>query len=130
MYAKLGEKGGEQVTPVLFIDVPKVEVEISHHRLTSIAHDFDVSNDCGTGKRQSASVIFSRSSTNQIIVLPEPATYITSCQMMLGRNGNGTHVSHGSREATQLISNPGKCCPERTMLLFPHDEHCTQYYNS
>ena len=62
MCGKLGEKGREQVTPVLFVDIPKVEVEISHHRLTGIAHNFDVSNDCGTGKRQSTSVVFGRKS--------------------------------------------------------------------
>jgi hypothetical protein len=37
----------------LFVDVPKVEVEISHRGLTGIAHDFYILNDCGTGKRQS-----------------------------------------------------------------------------
>jgi hypothetical protein len=33
---------------MLFIDVPKIKVEISHRDLARIAHGFDISDDCGT----------------------------------------------------------------------------------
>jgi hypothetical protein len=46
----LGEKGRDQVTPVLFADVPEVEIEITHRSLTGIAHDLDIFDDCRTGK--------------------------------------------------------------------------------
>jgi hypothetical protein len=38
------------MAPVLFVYVPKVEVEICHRGLTGIAHDFDILDDGGTGK--------------------------------------------------------------------------------
>jgi hypothetical protein len=37
---------------MLFVDVPKIEVEISHRGLAGIAHGFDILDDCGTEKRQ------------------------------------------------------------------------------
>ena len=132
---KLGEKRGDQMSPVLFVYVPKVEVEISHRGLTGIAHNFHVLDDCGTGKRQTTSITCDRKktrSTNQRMVLPEPATYIRFCQHASGRSGRGAHVFHGSRVAVQnlLISNPGKYCLGRTMSRFPHDEHYMQCYGS
>jgi hypothetical protein len=39
---------------MLFVDVPKVEVEIGHRGLADIAHSFNILDDCGTGKRQAA----------------------------------------------------------------------------
>jgi hypothetical protein len=47
---KLGEKGGDEMAPVLFVYVPKVEVEISHRGLAGIAYNFHFLDDCGTGK--------------------------------------------------------------------------------
>jgi hypothetical protein len=46
----LGEKGRDEVTPVLFADVPKVEIKITHRGLTGIAHDLDIFDDRRTGK--------------------------------------------------------------------------------
>jgi hypothetical protein len=72
---------------VLFVDVPKVEIEICHRGLTGIAHGFDILDDCGAGKCQTTSVIFdgeSNCSTNQRMVLPEPATQ-KWCQAVSGR---------------------------------------------
>jgi hypothetical protein len=57
----MGEKGGDEMAPVLFVYVPKVEVlETTHRGLTSIAHDFHVLDDCETGKRQTTSVTEAR----------------------------------------------------------------------
>jgi hypothetical protein len=47
---KLGEKGSDEIAPVLFVYVPKVEVEIGHRGLTGIANNFHVLYDCGAGK--------------------------------------------------------------------------------
>ena len=60
MRGKLGEKGSDEIAPVLFVYVPKVEVEIGHRGLTGIAHNFHFLDDCGTGKRQTTSVTFER----------------------------------------------------------------------
>jgi hypothetical protein len=49
---ELDEKGRNQVTPVLFVDVSEIKVEISHRGLAGIAYGFDILDDCGTGKRQ------------------------------------------------------------------------------
>src|SRR6267154_958293 len=132
---KLGEKGGDEMAPVLFVYVPKVEVEIRHRGLTGIIHNFDVLHDCGTGRRQTTSITCDRKrtrATNQRIVLPEPATYIRSCQVVSGKNGRDAHVFHKSRGAVQksLISSPGKYCLGRTMSRFLHDAHYTQCYDS
>jgi hypothetical protein len=85
---KLGEKGRDKVTPVLFVDIPKVKIEICHRGLTGIAHGFDILNDCRARKRQTTSVIFdgeSKYSTNQRMVLPEPALQKRFCQAVSGR---------------------------------------------
>jgi hypothetical protein len=37
---KKGEKGSDEIASGLFVYVPKVEVEINHGGLTSIAHNF------------------------------------------------------------------------------------------
>ena len=52
MCRELDEKGGDQVTPMLFVDVPKIEVEICHRGLAGTTHGFDILDDGGTGKRQ------------------------------------------------------------------------------
>jgi len=61
---------------VLFVDVPKIKVEVSHRGLTGIAHSFDILDDCGTEKRQATQLSLTKGncSTNQSILLPEPAT--------------------------------------------------------
>ena len=85
MRRKLGEKGGDEMAPVLFVYVPEVEVEISHRGLTGVAHISHVLDDCRTGKRKTTSVTFERykiGPTNQRMVLPEPATHIISCQVV------------------------------------------------
>jgi hypothetical protein len=85
---------------VLFVDVPKVEVEICHRGLTDIAHGFDILDDCGAGKCQTTSVIFdgeSKYTTNQRMVLPEPATQRRCCQAVSGRSGRAAHVFRGPR---------------------------------
>jgi hypothetical protein len=46
----LGEKGGDEVTPVLFVDVAKVEIEVTHQRLTGITDGPDILDDRRTGK--------------------------------------------------------------------------------
>jgi hypothetical protein len=48
----LGEKGSDEMAPVLFVYVPKVEEEMGHRGLTGIAYMFNVLDDCGTRKRQ------------------------------------------------------------------------------
>jgi hypothetical protein len=85
---KLGEKGRDKVTPVLFVDVPKVKIEICHRGLTGIAHGFDILDDCGARKCETTSVIFdgeSQYSTNQRMVLPEPASQKIYCQAVSSR---------------------------------------------
>ena len=52
MCRELDEKGGDQVTPMLLIDVPKIEIEVGHRGLAGIAHGFDILDDCRAGKRQ------------------------------------------------------------------------------
>jgi hypothetical protein len=37
---------------VVCVDVPKIEIEISHRGLAGIAYGIDILDDCGTGKRQ------------------------------------------------------------------------------
>jgi hypothetical protein len=61
---------------VLFVDISEIKVEISHRRLASIAHGFDILDDCGTGKRQATQLSLTKKSkwsTNQSMLLPEPA---------------------------------------------------------
>ena len=135
MRGKLSEKGSDEMAPVLFVYVPKVEVEITHRGLTGIAHDFDVLDYCGTVKRQTTSFTCERKRTrptNQRIVLPEPATHIRSCQMVSGKGGREAHVFHKPRGAVQnwLISNSGRYCLGRTMSRFLRDEHYGQCYDS
>ena len=43
---ELSEKGRDQVTPVLFVDVS--EIKICHRGLAGIAHHFHIFNDCRT----------------------------------------------------------------------------------
>ena len=72
---------------MLFVDVPKIEIKICHRGLTGIAHGFDILDDCGTGKCQTTLVIFdgeSKYSTNQRMVLPEPATQKRCRQVVSG----------------------------------------------
>jgi hypothetical protein len=63
---------------MLFADVPKIKVEVSHRGLAGIAHGFNILNDCGTGKRQATQLHLAKKksncSTNQSMLLPEPAT--------------------------------------------------------
>ena len=74
-------------SPVLFVDVPKVKIEIRHQGLTGIAHDSDILDDCGARKCQTTSVFFgeeSKYATNQRMVLPEPAAQKGYCQAVSG----------------------------------------------
>lgn len=50
MGSKLGEKGMDQVAAVLFVGVSKVEIKITHIRLSGFAHGFDVLDDCRTDR--------------------------------------------------------------------------------
>ena len=62
---------------MLFVDVPKIEIEISHRGLAGIAHGFDILDDRGTAKRQSTQLSLTKKgkcSANQSMLLPEPAT--------------------------------------------------------
>jgi hypothetical protein len=89
---ELGEKGGDEMAPVLFVYVSEVEVEICHRGLTGIAHNFHFLDNCGTGKRQTTSSTCDRKktrATNQRTVLPEPATCIKSCQVVSDRSERG-----------------------------------------
>ena len=73
---------------MLFVDVPKVKVEIRDRGLTGIAHGCDILNNCGARKCQTSSVVFdgeSKYSTNQRMVLPEPASQKRRCQAVLSR---------------------------------------------
>jgi hypothetical protein len=36
--------------PVLFVDVPKIEIEIYHQSLTGTARGLNILDDCRTGK--------------------------------------------------------------------------------
>ena len=118
---------------MLFADIAKVEIEICDRGLASIAHGFDILDDCGTGKRQATQLSLTKKSkwsTNQRMVLPEPATHTKSCQVVSesGRSGRGAHVFHKSRGVVQnlLISNSGIYFLGRTMSRFPRDEHYVQ----
>jgi hypothetical protein len=82
------------------------------------------------------SIIFdndSEGSTNQSMLLPEPATN-KGCYLSCVRreHGTGTHVFHESRVVTRnlLTSIPYTLFPRKTRSLFPHDGRYTQYYDS
>ena len=75
MRRKLCEKGSDEIAPVLFVYVPKIEVEISHGGLTGIPHNFHFLDDRGTGGMTNISHFERKRTriTNQRMVLPEPA---------------------------------------------------------
>jgi hypothetical protein len=61
---------------VLFIDVPEIKIKVRDRGLTGIARSFHIFNDCRTGEGQETQSSFdksSESSTNQSMLLPEPA---------------------------------------------------------
>jgi hypothetical protein len=78
---------------VLFFDVPKVEIEITHRGSAGIAHGFDILDDCGTGKGQATQL----SLTKKMQMLYEPKYALARASykkgMPLGgvtqQNGNG-----------------------------------------
>jgi hypothetical protein len=74
---------------VLFVDVPKVEIKISHRGLTGIAHGFDVLDNCRAGKCQPTSVIFDGESK----ILHKPKNSLARAsytkQMLSGGVGQG-----------------------------------------
>jgi len=45
---KLGEKGRDDVAPVLLVCVPKIKIEISYQGLTRLANGLDVLDDSRT----------------------------------------------------------------------------------
>jgi hypothetical protein len=62
---------------VLFVDVSEIEVKICDPGLTGIAHGFHIFDDCRTGERQATQLSSTKTvkgSTNQSMLLPEPAT--------------------------------------------------------
>ena len=139
MCRELDEKGGDQVTPMLFVDVPKIEVEICHRGLACITHGFDILNDCGTGKRQANQLSLmkiSKLSTNQSILLPEPASNKGSLTSLLvgaeRRNRTGAHVFHEPTVATRnlLTSIPCTYFLRKTRSPFPCDERGMQCCDS
>ena len=48
---KLGDKGRDEVAPVLLVGVSKVEIEIRNRSLSGLANGFDVLDDRGTNRR-------------------------------------------------------------------------------
>jgi hypothetical protein len=45
---------------MLFVDVPKIKVEINHQGLAGIAHGLDILDNCGTGKRQATQLYLTK----------------------------------------------------------------------
>ena len=54
---------------MLFVDVPEIEIEISHRGLASIAHGFDVLDNCRTGKRRATQLSLTKK--NQMLYEPK-----------------------------------------------------------
>jgi hypothetical protein len=52
---KLDEQRGKQVAKLLFIDIPEVEIEISHRGPPGVTLGFDILNDRGTESMVSVS---------------------------------------------------------------------------
>jgi hypothetical protein len=57
---------------MLFVDVPKIKVEISHRGLAGIAHGLDILDDCGTEKRQATQLSLTNRK-NQMLYEPKYA---------------------------------------------------------
>ncbi|SRR6266403_215274 len=120
--------------PVLFVDVPKVEIEIRHQSLTGIGYDFNVLDDCGTGndkRRQSPLTKTLKASLTKELSCPSQLDGEGAVSWRQAGSGRA-HVFRGSREATRypLISIRCNCYPEKTSLPFPHDGHYMLCYDS
>ena len=72
---------------MLFVNVPKVEIEICHRGLTGVAYGFNILYYCRTEMSNEISTLNgeNKGTTNQRMVLPEPATQMNSYQTVSGR---------------------------------------------
>jgi hypothetical protein len=134
---ELDEKGGDKVTPVLFVDVPKVEIEITHQGSAGVVHGFDILDDCGTGMRQATQL-----SLKKKVKVNDLRTKVRSCRSQLqtrdiirwreAAEWNRAHVFHESRVATRnlLTSTSSTYFPRKTKSPFPSDGLCMRFRDS
>jgi hypothetical protein len=74
---KLSEKGRDHVMQALLIGAPEIEIKISYWYLSWLAHSFDIFDDRGAERQHEITVDgMSWGLTNQMMLLPEPATII------------------------------------------------------
>ena len=133
MCGELSRKRRDQVAPVLFVDVPEIEVKIRDRGLTGITQGFHIFDDCRTGKDQRLNYLEKKNSegtANQSMLLPEPATNKMSLSGVWRRNGTGAYDFHESRGASRNPSIPYMSCLQKTRLTFLCDGGYTRHCDS
>ena len=130
MSGQLSEKGTDKIAQPLFVDIPKVEIEIRHRRISGLAYVLDILDDHRTDKRRQSLLKKTTKSPRTRVRFFRIQLHYRMRSDGIGRKRKRTNVFRGHREANHLTSIPDIFCLRKTILLLSCDESHVRCYGS